>query len=702
MTSRNLTSNFLEFRNRAVRDRNFHLDDKANDDRTALIQNEDDEVVQFETGSAPSWMDSQRRIQLQFDQVRSRMKKLQQLHDKHLTRPDFDENSSEEKEIESITKDITAMLNGCHTSVQQLSVYANKSHANTYDKRLSSNVVQATASALQDLTIKFRKCQSTYLHKLKSRKENFNRIMPDLEIDMNSNPFGDHNDLDRNFDQISLTSEDQLQLTSQNVELLEKRDKEIREVLRSIEDVNEIFRDVAALISNQGTILDQIEYNIENTVVQLEQGNKHLAKAVEHKRRGLKFIQCDITNLEEFFSLVKQNQSIEYPIGFLSQTNYDVVKRYLPNNIKRIFFQNKTELLNAIDKDTVIAGITTGRLAEDLEPRYHVFSSLIVSPQAMLLAPSYHERTAVYGLKSQSSSDLFVALNAAIADVQRAGADETLLNQNNLTNKIRAYTCRQDSQLPVPNRNETTGFLREILLEKKPLLIGGIGPFDWGAHDGNYHVDQPVGFYPKLLESIVQQMGKLQGSDGVPYSDNIAFKRKYYANDAALSKDLLNGKIHATDVYLLVDGSYNGTGESCSNDTQCLSGESCKDNICTYPKEPRYLHFLTTCTTASRDSKFITKKTSGTIKIQTDAPRETPKTRWIGFVLVFAALFGSIFIILLILVRRKIPYRVQHTLRGGFGKFARLQEEAEPPMDGLDAFEDQIVQSPRDNTNSTT
>ena len=37
------------------------------------------------------------------------MKKLQQLHDKHLRRPDFDENSSEEKEIESITKDITAV-----------------------------------------------------------------------------------------------------------------------------------------------------------------------------------------------------------------------------------------------------------------------------------------------------------------------------------------------------------------------------------------------------------------------------------------------------------------------------------------------------------------------------------------------------------------------------------------------------------------
>ncbi len=29
MTSRNLTSNFLEFRNRAARDRTFHADDRV-------------------------------------------------------------------------------------------------------------------------------------------------------------------------------------------------------------------------------------------------------------------------------------------------------------------------------------------------------------------------------------------------------------------------------------------------------------------------------------------------------------------------------------------------------------------------------------------------------------------------------------------------------------------------------------------------
>jgi len=39
---------------------------------------------------------------------------------------------------------------------------------------------------------------------LKSRKENFNRIMPDFEIDMHSNPFTDQDGSSKDFDQISV------------------------------------------------------------------------------------------------------------------------------------------------------------------------------------------------------------------------------------------------------------------------------------------------------------------------------------------------------------------------------------------------------------------------------------------------------------------------------------------------------------------
>ena len=54
------------------------------------------------------------------------------------------------------------------------------------------------------------------------------------------------------------------------------------------------------------------------------------------------------------------------------------------------------------------------------------------------------------------------------------------------------------------------------------------------------------------------------------------------------------------------------------------------------------------------------------------------------------------------MVRRKKYYRIERTLQGGFGKFARLQEESELPIEAMDAFDDHIVQSPRDNTNSTS
>lgn len=44
-------------------------------------------------------------------------------------------------------------------------------------------------------------CFFLYLE-LKSRKDNFNQIMPDLEINTRSNPFGDQ---EKNFDQISVS-----------------------------------------------------------------------------------------------------------------------------------------------------------------------------------------------------------------------------------------------------------------------------------------------------------------------------------------------------------------------------------------------------------------------------------------------------------------------------------------------------------------
>ncbi len=54
---------------------------------------------------------------------------------------------------------------------------------------------------------------------------------------------------------------------------LQARDREISEIAKSIASLAELFKDLSVLVIDQGTLLDSVEYNIEQTSV-------HVAEAV--------------------------------------------------------------------------------------------------------------------------------------------------------------------------------------------------------------------------------------------------------------------------------------------------------------------------------------------------------------------------------------------------------------------------------------
>merc|ERR1712094_108915 len=70
-----------------------------------------------------------------------------------------------------------------------------------------------------------------------------------------------------------------------NVEsLVNERDEEITKIAKSIEELAQIFKELAVLVIDQGTILDRIDYNMEQVVEHAKAGVKQLQKAEEYQK----------------------------------------------------------------------------------------------------------------------------------------------------------------------------------------------------------------------------------------------------------------------------------------------------------------------------------------------------------------------------------------------------------------------------------
>ncbi len=213
------------------------------------------------------------------------MRKLGSLHTKRLiARFDAEADLAIERDIEHATFNITKLFRHAENELWKLAG-GKQNRASTdllsAEEKVRSSVQHAMARKLQNLSTAFRRSQKDYLRRLKAQKEGLGEDFDFLDKSIKKCEVGGMGMGGQPLDSIN---EAQLVVLEQTEQSVKERDVEIRNIVKSIEELNVIFKELAVLVIDQGTVLDRIDFNMEQVVESTTVGVEQLREAEEkHK-----------------------------------------------------------------------------------------------------------------------------------------------------------------------------------------------------------------------------------------------------------------------------------------------------------------------------------------------------------------------------------------------------------------------------------
>lgn len=107
------------------------------------------------------------------------------------------------------------------------------------------------------------------------------------------NPYNDpalqESDADRSFSQSTLLQTKQQRLRHDpNEALIAQREREIEDIAQGIIELANIFQELQTMVIDQGSMLDRIDYNVENMSRDVKEADKELKVASGYQKRSVK------------------------------------------------------------------------------------------------------------------------------------------------------------------------------------------------------------------------------------------------------------------------------------------------------------------------------------------------------------------------------------------------------------------------------
>ena len=245
--------------------------------------------------SPPPWVQHVDAVERSLQTIRAQMQDLRALHSQRVGSVFGKDLENMEGRIERMTAGITDEFRVAERHLQTVGRQAAASNT-TDEATVGANVQRSLAKRLQELSVNFRQSQRKYLAEVQAQKtgkvpEPYLGLLDggtDGGIGGQGMGAGMGGDGGGEF----FTTQ-QMAVVDDLTQAVQSRDSEIIQIAKSIEELSSIFKELAVLVIDQGTILDRIDYNMEAVVEHTKTGIQQLEKA-ERSQKSARPMRCII------------------------------------------------------------------------------------------------------------------------------------------------------------------------------------------------------------------------------------------------------------------------------------------------------------------------------------------------------------------------------------------------------------------------
>ena len=242
-------------------------EDISNNRYTSKLISSNDKI-ELQNVSTPKYMqlyEECNNILKDFDIEFNKLKEEQQ---KRIV-PNFNETESKliTQNIQMISSKMTQQLKKCKQLAKELKIQLSLSDL---DENVKINMYQNLLNRLAETTRALQINEEMQLQKY----QEFNGV-EDSFFNLN------------NYDSIETNQTQNFKsIDTKKLDVNKERNKEIDQIVKTVNELKEIFMDVSELVIAQGTILDRIDYNTYQTRHNIRRGNKEMEETHERLKSG--------------------------------------------------------------------------------------------------------------------------------------------------------------------------------------------------------------------------------------------------------------------------------------------------------------------------------------------------------------------------------------------------------------------------------